>query len=458
MTWLLPLVSAWVLAAVLAFLDGRKKAVAWFAVAGMVGVLAASLALVPAVLSGESPQVVGGGWPVGVGIRLRADLLSVLFCGVTNAVLLGALVCELIEGIDTRSFPALVLFLSAGLTGAFLTADAFNFYVFFELSMGAAFALVSYGRGVSPFRAGFTFVVVNLVGSVLFLTAVVMLYQSTGTLDMGGLSEWVVNPHTRRLDVAGALLLSAFGVKLGLFPFHFWAPMVYRGVSTPIAAILAGALTNLGSYGLMRFGPGLLSIELEHANVVLAVLGVASLVYGAFLALARQVPAEVLAYSSIAQAGYLFAALGLGTTRGVAAAVLLAVSGSLDKAVLFLAMGLKGLRARTAFAAAAFSTAGLPLSLGFLAKTELLSASMHGQRWGLMAFVVLSSLLFLVALFRTFQRLYWVTPHESGPADAAAGGVVLAMALVGVAVGVWPEPLLSLGMRVASALAQGVNP
>ncbi|ATB29748.1 complex I subunit 5 family protein [Melittangium boletus] len=458
MPLVLPLMGAWGLAAVLAFLDGRRKAVAWFAVVGLAGVLAASLALLPAAMSGATPRLVAGGWPEGVGIRLRADLLSVLFCAVTNTVLLGALLCELLEGIGTRSFPALVLFLSAGLTGAFLTADVFNFYVFFELSMGSAFALAGYGRGVAPFRAGFTFVVVNLMGSVLFLTAVVMLYQATGTLDMASISEWVANPHTRRLDVAGALLLSAFGVKLGLFPFHFWAPAVYRGVSTPIAAILAGALANIGGYGLVRFGPGLLSNELAYSDWVLAVLGGASLVYGAFLALARQVPAEVLAYSSIAQAGYIFTALGLGSTRGVAAAVLLALSGSLDKAVLFLATGLKGMRARTAFAAAAFSSAGLPLSVGFLAKTELLSAALREERWWLAGFVVLSSVLFLVALFRTFQRLYWVDSQAHEAPGAAAGGVVLGLALVGVGVGVWPEPLLSLGMRVAEALAQGVEP
>jgi len=458
MPLVLPLMGAWGLAAVLAFLDGRRKAVAWCAVVGLAGVLAASLALLPAAMSGATPQLVAGGWPEGVGIRLRADLLSVLFCAVTNAVLLVALLCELLEGIGTRSFPALVLFLSAGLTGAFLTADVFNFYVFFELSMGSAFALAGYGRGVSPFRAGFTFVVVNLMGSVLFLTAVVMLYQATGTLDMASISEWVANPHTRRLDVAGALLLSAFGVKLGLFPFHFWAPAVYRGVSTPIAAILAGALANIGGYGLVRFGPGLLSDALAYSDWVLAVLGAASLVYGAFLALARQVPAEVLAYSSIAQAGYIFTALGLGSTRGVAAAVLLSLSGSLDKSVLFLATGLKGTRARAAFAAAAFSSAGLPLSVGFLAKTELLSAALREERWWLAGFVVLSSVLFLVALFRTFQRLYWVDSKAHESPGAGAGGVVLGLALVGVAVGVWPEPLLALSMRVADALAQGVEP
>ncbi|EPX63969.1 NADH dehydrogenase (quinone) [Cystobacter fuscus DSM 2262] len=458
MPLVLPLVGAWGLAAVLSFLDGRKKAVAGLAVVGMVGVLGASLALLPAALHGPMPEVVAGGWPVGMGIRLRADALSVLFCVVTNAVLAGALGCELLEGIGTRSFPALVLFLAAGLNGAFLTADAFNFYVFFELSMGAAFALASYGRGAPALRAGFTFVVVNLMGSVLFLTAVVMLYQATGTLDMGGIAEWVASPHTRRLEVPGALLLSAFGVKLGLFPFHFWAPAVYRGVSTSIAAIFAGALVNIGSYALVRLGPGVLGDALAHGAEVLAVLGGASLVYGSLLALARQVPAETLAYASIAQAGYLFAALGLGPGPGVAAAVLLALSGSLDKAVLFLAMGLPGTRSRAAFAAAAFSSAGLPLSLGFLAKTELLRAALLGERWWLAGFVVLSSVLSLVALARTFQRLYWAEARTREAPGRAASGVVLALALVGVGVGVWPEPLLAVSARVAGALAGGGGP
>lgn len=457
MPLVLPLVAAWVGAALLTFLDGRKKAVAWGAVGLMLGVLGGSVALLPGALASPPPELVTGGWPVGVGIRLRGDMLAVLFCIVSNAVLFVALVCELLEGIHTRSFPALVLFLAAGLNGAFLTEDAFNFYVFFELSMGAAFALASYGQGASSLRAGLTFVVVNLMGSVLFLTAVVMLYQATGTLDLGQISAWVGRPDTGTLDVPGALLLSAFGVKLGLFPFHFWAPAVYRGVSTPVAAIFAGALANLGSYGLVRLGPGVLHDALIYGDTVLAVLGGASIVYGALLALARQVPAEVLAYVSISQAGYLFAALGLGQ-GGVTAAVLLALAGALDKAVLFLALGLRGPKARTAFAVGALSTAGVPLSVGFLAKVELLRAALLAGKWGLGGLIVLSSVLALVALMRCFQRLYWASPERRETVGRGAGGMVWVLALGVVGVGVWPEPMLALGRQVAASLASRGEP
>ncbi|QRK05916.1 NADH-ubiquinone/plastoquinone oxidoreductase [Archangium violaceum] len=438
----------WVLAGVLAFLDGRRPGVGWTAAVGLAGVLAACAALVPEAASAHPPEFVTGKWPVGVGIRMRADMLSAVFCGVSVAVLLAALVFELLRGVRTRTFPALVLFLAAGLNGAFLTGDAFNFYVFFELSMTAAFALASYGGDPAHVRAAFTFVMVNLVGSVLFLSAVVMLYQLTGTLDMGGVSEWTRTEGARPLDVPGALLLSALGVKVGLFPFHFWAPAVYRDTGPTVAALLAGALANLGSYGLLRFGGDVLPPMLEYGKEVLAVLGGVSIVYGSLLALSRRDAREVLAYASIAQAGLLLVALGVGGARGLAAAVALALVGSVDKAALFLALGEEGRPSRAAFAVAAFSTAGVPLSAGFVAKAALLRAALGTGQAVLAGLVVLSSALSLLALFRTWQH----EPGEEARHRWATGVWVLVLALTVVAAGAWPEPLLRASELAASGL------
>lgn len=129
---------------------------------------------------------------------------------------------------------------------------------------------------------------------------------------------------------------AAFCLKLGLFPFHFWLPAVYVGSHPPVAAILSGALANIGSYGLLRFGGGILPRELEFGSTAVLVLGTASILYGALQAISRRDTSEVMAYSAIGQVGYVLLALGIGGA-GYAAAVLYSVVNSLNKGVVFLA-------------------------------------------------------------------------------------------------------------------------
>ncbi len=158
--------------------------------------------------------------------------------------------------------------------------------------------------------------VVNLLGSVFFLMAIAALYHVTGTLEMQDIAARgaLVVPNSRIL--IAALIFVAFSVKLGLFPFHFWLPAVYTGTRPAVAAILSGALANIGSYGLLRFGGDMLTGELQLGSAALLVLGTASIIYGALQAISRHAPSEVLAYSSIGQVGYIMIALAVGGTWG----------------------------------------------------------------------------------------------------------------------------------------------
>ncbi|WP_244237330.1 complex I subunit 5 family protein [Corallococcus llansteffanensis] len=446
-----PLLLPWVLAAVLAFLDGRRAWVAWLGIATLAATLVCTALLLPQAWSEHPPEFVTGGWPVGVGIRLRADALSIVYALVSTAVLLGTLVYEHVAGgITSRSFPSLVVFLGAGLTGVFFTSDAFNFYVFFELAMTSAFALASYGEQPRHLRAAFTFVVVNLMGSTLFLTAVVMLYLTTGTLDMQSIVAWGQAHDPHALVVPGTLLLCAFGVKLGFFPFHFWAPAVYRDAGPTVAALLAGALANIGSYGLIRFGADVMPQVVERGRPLLEVLGAASILYGSVLALSRRDTREVLAYASITQAGLIIAALGLGGREGLSAAVALALAGSVDKTALFLAQDRGGERARRAYSVAAFSTAGVPPTAGFWSKAWLLRAALERGHPLLAGLVVLASVLSLLALFRAYQREQWL--REGAALHRGTGAVVFALSLALVATGLWPEPLLRAGRAAVAGL------
>jgi multicomponent Na+:H+ antiporter subunit D len=446
-----PLLLPWVLGIVLAFLDGRRAWVAWLGILGLAGTLVCTLWLLPQAWSTPPPQLVTGDWPVGVGIRLRVDQLSIVFALVSTAVLLGTLVYEHVAGgITSRSFPALVVFLGAGLIGVFFTSDAFNFYVFFELAMTAAFALASYGEKPKNLRAAFTFVVVNLMGSTLFLTAVVMLYLTTGTLDMQSIIAWGQAGEPYALAVPGTLLLCAFGVKLGFFPFHFWAPAVYRDAGPTVAALLAGALANIGSYGLVRFGADVLPQVLGMSRPLLEVLGAASILYGSVLALSRRDTREVLAYMSITQAGLIISALGLDGREGLCAAVALALAGSVDKTALFLAQDRGGERARRAYSVAAFSTAGVPPTAGFWSKAWLLRAALEAGHPLMAGLVVMASVLSLLALFRAYQREPWL--RQGAALHRGTGAVVYALSLALIVVGLWPEPLLRAGRDAIQGL------
>ena len=460
----LPLGILWFAAVGLALVDGRRRWAGRTAIAALAAGLAATVWLAVRVLRDGAVQTVAGGWPVGVGITLRADALGVSFAVLSLAVLLAALVYETAGGVRTRSFPALVLFQATGLTGLFLTGDAFNFYVFFEIAMISAYVLTSYGERSRQLRAAMIFAVVNLLGSVLFLIALAALYHVTGSLDFRIMGSRMTVTEANPAMITAAVLFVAFGVKLGLFPFHFWLPAVYTGTRPAVSAILSGALANIGSYGLLRFGAGMLPRELDLAAPALLALGTVSIVYGALQAVSRHDPDEVLAYSSIGQVGYVLIALGVGGPVGYAAAVLYALVNAVNKTLLFLSAGLRGWLVGAAFVVGAFSVAGVPPAAGFVGKAALfrtgVAANGTTSAVVLVGLVLLGGALSFVYMFQLYQRRFWSTDDDSPAASSprARRVLVAALAIAVVGFGVWPEPLLVLSERAADALRPGATP
>lgn len=459
----LPLALTWFMAVPLALLNGRRRWVGWLAVASLAASFLATLRLAVVVFTEGTQTIVAGGWSPGVGITLRADALGVAFALLSSGVMLVALTYEVLGGVHERPLPALVLFLATGLTGLFLTGDAFNFYVFFEMAMISSFILASYGQAghrTRELRAALIFTVVNLLGSTFFLAGIAALYRVTGTLEMASIAA-----HFRTVEPNSAILIAtlifvAFGIKVGLFPFHFWLPPVYRDAWPAVAAILSGALANIGGYGLIRFGGEVLVRELRLAAPALLLLGALSVLYGAVQAVGARTSGEALAYSAISNAGYILIALALGGPIGYAAAVIFALINALNKTLLFLAIGQRGRFVSAAFVAGAFSVAGVPPLAGFFGKAALFRAGLVPEDPLLR--VVLLSLLFIggalafLYMFRIYQQQYWERP-ATGPSTPLAGRLlVLILAGIVVAVGVWPEPLLALSERAGGTLGNGL--
>ena len=457
----LPVGIPWVLAAVLALLDGRRRWVGLLAAAGL-GASFVSLVWLAFVVLTEGPiTTVAGGWPENVGISLRADALGVVFALVCIGIILVSLLYELPLGVRWRAFPALVLLVAAGLTGLFLTGDAFNFYVFFEICMTASFVLTGYREEDYQVRGAFVFAVVNLLGSVLFLIGIAALYSITGSLDMRVIAERTDVLEPSSVIGIAALIFAAFCLKLGLFPFHFWLPAVYVGSHAPVAAILSGALANIGSYGLLRFGGGILPRELEFGSTAVLVLGTASIIYGALQAISRRDTSEVMAYSAIGQVGYVLLALGVGGPAGYAAAVLYSVVNSLNKGVVFLTAGLRGPLVGGAFAVGAFSIAGVPPAAGFVGKIAVFKAAIAEDSLpvslALVGLIFLGGALSFLYSFQVYQRRFMKPGSEGKPSPRAAGWLVVALAALVVLLGLCPEPLVYLSEAAADVLVGGAG-
>jgi multicomponent Na+:H+ antiporter subunit D len=447
-----PLFLTWVAAVAAAVLDGRRRAVGGAAVAVLAAAFGLALALTLRIAAAGPVDAVMGGWPADVGIRLRADALGAAFATVSLAVLVAALAREVAAGVGSRGLPALMLVMATGLTGLFLTGDVFSFYVFFELAIVSAYVMSAYGDEARQLGGAFVFAVVNLIGTFLFLLAIAALYRVTGTLEMEAAARSLARTEEVTAVLIAVTFFVAFAVKLGLFPFHFWLPTVYTGCVPVVAAVLAGAIANIGAYGLVRFGAGVLPRELERSSLALLILGIGSILYGSLQAVSRRDGREVLAYSSISQAGYVLVALGVGGAVGLAAAVVFALANALGKALLFLAVDVRGWLAGAAFAVGAFSVAGVPPSAGFLGKAALFSAALEDGPV-LVGLLVLGTALSFAYMFQIYQHDFWrgESPAPRRPGVTRAVGPLLA-ALV-VALGLWPEPLLAAGRTAADVLA-----
>ncbi len=448
----LALLVPWACGVLLIVFDGRRR---WVGAVGVAALAVTGASLLAVALGTPLGQVVTfttGDWPQGVGITFRADPLGLFFAGLSTLTLTAAALHELLEGVREREFPGVVLLLAAGLNGTFLTADLFNFYVFFELALAASYVLAVYGRTPRALGAGLVFTAVNVVGTFVFLLSVASVYRVTGSLDMATIGARMAGADPNAAILIAVGFFVAFGVKLGLFPFHFWLPTVYTGSRPTVAAILSGSVANIGAYGLLRFGAELLPRELELAAGALILVGGASILYGGVLAVSRRTASEMLAYSAIGQVGYVLVAIGIGGPVGFGAAILYTAINALNKTMLFLTTRIRGRMVGAVFVIGALSIAGVPPAAGFIGKLELFRSVLHEP--ALVGLLLVGALLSLVYAFQIYQYDHWRAAQPDGSSPWQQRVVPVALGVVVLAMGVWPEPLLALSHAAAAVLAR----
>jgi multicomponent Na+:H+ antiporter subunit D len=375
-----------------------------------------------------------GGWPAPFGITLIADRFSAIMLLVSAIMTLIVLVYALGQLDDEREFRLhfhpVYLVLTAGVAASFLTGDLFNLFVAFEVMLIASYVLITLGANGGQVRTGMTYVVINLLASVLFVAAVAFVYASTGTVNMAQLAIRLAQlPDGLRMAL-GYLLLVVFGVKAGIFPLFFWLPDSYPTAPAPITALFAGLLTKVGVYTLIRTQTLMFPQEGGPSTVILVLAGLTMLV-GVLGAIAQNDIKRILSFHIVSQIGYMIFGLGLFTLAGIAAAVYYIVHHVVVKTSLFLVGGLVetgtgsgalrdlGGVARRApvlgllFLTAAFSLAGMPPFSGFVAKLALVQEGLNVQNGGIVAVSLFVSLLTLFSMMKIWGSAFWGEPEDS---------------------------------------------
>ena len=457
----------------------RRRLQASWAMAAMFGGLAASVWLLAVVWSGGEPVVFhSGGWLAPFGISLVGDLLSAMMAVMSQVVLSLGIVYALGSRDQVVRYPAfytIFLTMAAGLTGAMLAGDLFNLFVFAELLVFSGTILTAASDDRMGAEAAFKYFYMSLLASAFLLLAIGSLYVSYGTLSMAGLAMRIAaNPSAPLLPVAIGLLMATFMIKSAVTPFHFWQPDFHTASPTAVSAMLSSVVVKLGVYGFLRMTTLLFVEQAPAVRGLLLVLGLAGIVYGGLGAIGTHNAKRMLAYSTLAQVGFILAAIGWGSRLALAAALVFAVNHSLIKAALLMLAGAVASRApvKTAafdvvtglgkympFAGLLFFVGGLalmgiPPTNGFVSKMMLFSSGIEAGQFAMLAALGLASILTLVYVVRAFQRIWWQLPAE-GVKAKPGGDRLLAPALLIVAVlvlGLWPEPLVGLAEATADWL------
>jgi multicomponent Na+:H+ antiporter subunit D len=487
------LVSLPLMAAVAAFLLPR-----W---AASVGLAAAVLLWIPAVglarqvaQDGQQQHLLGG-WAAPLGITLRADGLSVFL--VLLATMVGFAVSLYAAGYfrdhDARKpsggerahFWPLWLFLWTALNGLFVSGDLFNLYVTLELLGISAVALVALANSPAALGAAMRYLLVSLLGSLAFLLGVALVYAAHSTLDLVLLKEGAAGPAT---PVALGLMTAGLLMKTALFPLHFWLPPAHANAPAPVSAVMSALVVKAPFYLLLRlwfdaFG-GVPSVA---ATELLGVLGGAAVLWGSYQALRQGRLKLLVAYSSVAQVGYMFMLFPLtgaaaGGFTAWAGGLYFALAHACAKTVMFLSAGSLmrvaghdrladlGETARAmpismfAFALAAVSIIGLPPSGGFIAKWMLLNAALADGQWWWMLVMAAGTFMGAAYALRVLQLPFdgsSLSEVLARPRPTAMEWTTLALGLVTIGLGFAAPPLLDwlrVGAPVSGPVLAGGGP
>ena len=426
---------------------------------GAAGLFAASMALLARIV-GSGPEAVQlGAWPAPHGITFVADTFAAIMVALNGVVALAGVFYAL-GAIDRRrerhGFHPLLHALFAAISGAFLTGDIFNLYVWFEVMLMASFVLLALGGRRAQLEGALKYVTLNLLSSVIFLAAIGALYGAVGSLNMADLAVRI--PQSDRpalLTGIGVLFLAAFGIKAAVFPAFFWLPASYHTPPPVVSAIFAGLLTKVGVYSLVRVFTLVFAHEPHFTHAFIVWIAGFTMASGVLGAAVQGEIRRILAFHSVSQVGYMLMGLGVAGValvrssaaraagdpiaaeamhgaavvslvgvvfyivhHGIVKMNLFLVSGVVERVrgtgELARAGGLYHARPLLAmlFMVSAMSLAGMPLLSGFWSKLALVRGGLQAETYGIVAVSLAVSLLTLFSMTKIWAAVFWSPPPD----------------------------------------------
>ncbi|XNQ63503.1 Na+/H+ antiporter subunit D [Alkalihalobacillus sp. 1P02AB] len=421
---ILPILIPFLTAIILLFIRKSVKAERIISVLSGISLVIISGLLVKEVLDKGAISYALGGWAPPFGIALVADSLAALLVLFASIVVL---ICILfsIRGIDEIRvkyfFYPLVQFLLLGVIGAFLTGDIFNLFVFFEVLLVASYGLITLGGSKAQLQESIKYVLINVISSAFFVTAIALLYSVTGTLNIAHLSQRVAEVNQPGiLTVIAFLFMIVFGMKAAIFPLYFWLPGSYAAPPPVITALFAGLLTKVGIYAIMRVFTIIFYHEPQITHLTLEIIAVLTMVVGVIGAVAYQDMQKIVVYNVVAGVGFIIFGISSLNEAGLFGATFYLLHDMLIKAALFLLVGAIMIITQTSsmknasglikqyplvgwsFLVAALSLAGVPPFSGFFGKLYLIQGGFEAGQYISVIIMIIVSLLILYSVIRIF--------------------------------------------------------
>ncbi len=427
-----------------------------------------------------------GGWAAPWGIEYRVDTVNAFVLLIVSAI--GAVTMpyarqSILKELEGRHriylFYIAYLLCLTGLLGVTITGDAFNLFVFLEISALSSYVLISLGNDRRALTAAYQYLVMGTIGATFYVIGIGLLYASTGTLNMQDLSNRIAfGAADRTLGAALGFLIVGISLKLALFPLHLWLPNAYTYAPSVVSAFLAATATKVAVYVLLRILFTVFNADFAFGIIplgdILMVLALAAMFVASTVAIFQDNIKRMLAYSSVAQIGYMILGISFYTTTGLTAGILHLFNHALMKGGLFLALGcvfyrigsvrigdMAGIGREMPWTMAAFVVGGLgligvPLTVGFISKWYLIQAALELGWWPIAVLVLAASLLAVIYVWRVVEAAYF-KPAPAGReavAEAPLSMVIPTWILIGASIyfGVHTDLTVGVAGRAAVSL------
>ena len=378
-----------------------------------------------------------GGWAAPWGIEYRIDKLNAFVLVIVTAI--GAVVMPYARRTVDIEIPVsrvylfytMLLLCEAGLLGITITGDAFNLFVFLEVSSLSSYVLISFGKDRRALTAAYRYLIMGTIGATFYIIGVGLMYNATGSLNIYDLSKIIPElGGSRTIQAALAFLTVGLGLKLALFPMHMWLPNAYTYAPSAVTVFLAATATKVAVYALIRVTYTIFGtvdiLEIVPVQDMFMVMAVIAMFVGSLVATYQVNVKRMLAYSSVAQIGYMMLGLSFDTVTGVAAGIVHLFNHAAMKGGLFMALGavayrvggvrlehMAGLGKKMPWTMASFVAGGLgligvPLTVGFVSKWYLVQAALEKGWWMIAVLIVICSLLAVIYVWRVVEVIYFL--------------------------------------------------